>query len=519
MTRPTTHPRTGGYLVRIAIPADLRETAMRLYGVGREFRENLRTKDAAQAKRLAPDAIARLADKIARTRSAVAGELPTPSSREIAALAGEWYRRKVGAQHAGDPDLQDLHMDIAGPLLVAEGPPTADQLGATAWSADLLEKNGFATDPETIAHLALALVRAGQDWHALAVRRADGDWSSDPALAKIPALPSRAAKPQVSAPGCTFDAVLAGWAADRGLKVDARPIPRALYDRQRTLARLAIFLGHSDAAAVTQADAVRWKEDMQRRELHASTVRNDLSEMSAIWTWGLKNGKLSPAPNPFAGISPPKAKKKGREPRAFSDEEAALVLRAARNETGALRWLPWLACLTGTRINEICQADKADVLTVDGIPVIRIHDEGDDRNLKNEDSRRTIPIHPALIQEGFLRYVAGLPKGPLFPDVPPDATFGLRGVTGSKRVGRWVRSLGIDDIRISPSHSWRHWFIGACRRVSMHVEVRSALTGHSAKLDESAGYGDGMKTFLHVLSEAISKVSCPVIGPPASMPP
>ncbi len=109
----------------------------------------------------------------------------------------------------------------------------------------------------------------------------------------------------------------------------------------------------------------------------------------------------------------------------------------------------------------------------------------------------------------------------LFPDIRPDKTFGLRGVTASKRVGRWLRALGMTDPRISPSHSWRHWFIGACRRTVMHVEVRSALTGHSARLDESAGYGDGMKTLVQVLSEAIAKVRpplAPATGTPADSP-
>ena len=30
-----------------------------------------------------------------------------------------------------------------------------------------------------------------------------------------------------------------------------------------------------------------------------------------------------------------------------------------------------------------------------GVPVIRIHDEGDGRTVKNADSRRTVPLHPA----------------------------------------------------------------------------------------------------------------------------
>ena len=53
----------------------------------------------------------------------------------------------------------------------------------------------------------------------------------------------------------------------------------------------------------------------------------------------------------------------------------------------------------------------------------------------------------------------------------------------------------------------------------MHVEVRSALTGHSAKLDESAGYGDGMKTMMQVLADAIVRVPCPVSPSTSPYPP
>jgi hypothetical protein len=131
--------------------------------------------------------------------------------------------------------------------------------------------------------------------------------------------------------------------------------------------------------------------------------------------------------------------------------------------------------------------------------------------VKNEDSKRTVPLHPSLIAEGFLDYVRSLPKGsPLFPDVPPDAIFGQRGVIAGKRIAHWLRNTPkITDPRISPNHSARHWFITAARRAQLHPEVRSALTGHSARLDESAMYGDGMATLTHVLAEAIAKVKLP----------
>jgi hypothetical protein len=47
-------------------------------------------------------------------------------------------------------------------------------------------------------------------------------------------------------------------------------------------------------------------------------------------------------------------------------------------------------------------------------------------------------------------------------------------------------------------------------RVVMPVEVRSAITGHSAKMDESAGYGEGMGTFVQVVAAHLAKVECPL---------
>src|SRR4051812_20922756 len=110
MTRQTKHPRTGTYLVRLVIPSDLRETTKRLFGVQAEFQENLRTKDPSEAKRRAPDAIARLHAKLEQAR-AIGDKSPArPSARDIAALAGDWYRRRVGAN--GRRDEQDLHWDV-----------------------------------------------------------------------------------------------------------------------------------------------------------------------------------------------------------------------------------------------------------------------------------------------------------------------------------------------------------------------------------------------------------------------
>ena len=44
----------------------------------------------------------------------------------------------------------------------------------------------------------------------------------------------------------------------------------------------------------------------------------------------------------------------------------------------------------------------------------------------------------------------------------------------------------------------------------MPHEVRFALTGHSAKLDESAGYGEGVGSTMAVMASHLAKAKAPV---------
>ena len=102
MTRPTKHPRTNNYRVRIRIPAPFRILAKERFGQGAEFIESLGTKDAALAKERAPAALARLRARLASVEAAHRGEEPTLSERQVKELAGEWYRAEA-AKYSDDP--------------------------------------------------------------------------------------------------------------------------------------------------------------------------------------------------------------------------------------------------------------------------------------------------------------------------------------------------------------------------------------------------------------------------------
>lgn len=526
MTRPTLHPKTGVFRLRKVIPPALRDAAQRIYGQRREFIESLRTKDEAEARRRAPATLAEMERKLDVCRRNTAEPPRRLSHIECVAIAGAWRkdRLEANARNPGAPGAWEAERDrLLDDVATEPGEPATDYEPSPrdiAEAQTVAAGQGITADKASLHALAQALWLAKVQTAETMMRRASGDYGPDEYADRYPDIAVAAGQPPRPAeagPELAFDDLLEGWARDRGLDPHGRPIARAVYDRQRTLERLAEFLGHRNAARVSKSDAVRWKEAMHTRGLTIGTMRNDISEMSAVWKWGIRNGKLDF--NPFEGIAPPKEQGRKRKRRGFTETEAVAILTAARTLSGYMRWLPWVCCFTGARISEICQAAKSDVAVIDGVPVLRLTNEGDEdedpsavRSLKNAYSRRSIPLHPALIAEGFLDHVDRLPAGSaLFPDAAPDKVFGLRSTTAGRKVSQWLKKdLKITDKRISPNHSWRHFFISACRSVEMNPEVRSALTGHSAKIDESDDYGEEMKTFLRLLAANVAKLRSPI---------
>ena len=252
-----------------------------------------------------------------------------------------------------------------------------------------------------------------------------------------------------------------------------------------------------NAASLTEEDVIGWKDALVAAHLDGKTIENHLTILRTIYNYAGAN-KLVPTTIVEAVRSVKyKAKRKaGTRKLGYTDDDARAILLAARAEKDpVLRWAPWVAACQGCRIDEICGAMVADIERDGDVWVlhIRLDNRDDDAELKTENAERTLPLHPALIDEGFLDYVAGLPRtGALFGSIKPDM-FGRRGGNGSKRVARWVRDkVGITDLRKAPSHSWRHRFRTIVRnpRYGVSEDVADYVCGHGGKGGEGRHYGN-----------------------------
>jgi integrase len=157
----------------------------------------------------------------------------------------------------------------------------------------------------------------------------------------------------------------------------------------------------------------------------------------------------------------------------------------------------------GLRINEVAQLELSDFSEVDGIPVMSINDKGEGKRLKNDNSRRTVPVHPELVRLGLLEHVEEQRKRGakrLFPDFP-QGRYGC-GQAASKWFGHLRERLGLQH----NFHSLRHTFATKLREADVSKEDIADLLGHSRGEGETAGrYMKAASA--RRLREALSKLS------------
>jgi integrase len=174
--------------------------------------------------------------------------------------------------------------------------------------------------------------------------------------------------------------------------------------------------------------------------------------------------------------------KKSRQtsPLPYTDAEATRILLAARMETKpSLRWAHWIMAFTGMRAGEVLQLLGRDVRQEGDIWCFDINEADPTKSVKT-GQRRHVPIHEALIREGFVDYAQTIhPDAPMFPGKGLDR-FGNRGGRAWNVIGNWARTrAGITDPKKAPDHSWRHRVEDELRAQEVPEDVRDAITGHA----------------------------------------
>jgi integrase len=173
-------------------------------------------------------------------------------------------------------------------------------------------------------------------------------------------------------------------------------------------------------------------------------------------------------------------------------------------------WIPLIAVWSGMRLDEIGTLSTDEIKCEDGIHIFDLRRRPTEgyRRLKNKTSARPIPIHPVLIELGFLKYVEQQEEW-VFPNLPhrPNSDTSTT-AQFSKWFGLWRdrNCFGIDDKK-QDFHAFRHSFKDACRRHNASDKLNDELTGHSGSSDVRVSRGYAARTSLEALDKIMSQVS------------
>jgi site-specific recombinase XerD len=492
------------------------------------IKRSLKTKDSREARRRAPAVIAHIDSEIARLRRSL-----HLGSSDLDAVTGEYFNQRLKEiiRKAQKEQWDNLGFEMPPDLLLEDIEPSATaRLSTEDWTQErrrrandwglqaiqpILDKHGLALTPANADRLGQEVFRAELKAYLGAQAEVLGSRTWTP--------PTYANKSLESS-----HSLIELWEGYEKSRRNAGTAPRTLDGWRSNIKKASDFFSHQPSSSLKRKDIWAYAEALRSpdkgvspagKRLAAKTVNDGhIAALSALYKWAISLDLLEN--DPTKGVRVTASASDSTQIRGYTREEVTVLLQAAReprskrtsrDHANISRWVPWLCAFTGARISEVLWLRQSDVSKTEGITYIDIQidksEEG--RSVKTSESMRSVPLHPAILDEGFLEYLASLSKGEkyLFPG-PWTDQHGDRTKTPANRLRDWIHKQlpEADWSRLSPNHSFRHWLTSECRRASIDGDHQRIITGHKAS-DIHGRYGPADVLTLY---EEIIKIPSPL---------
>lgn len=341
--------------------------------------------------------------------------------------------------------------------------------------------------------LARALCKSELEALARVIERDEANFSgtpTDPLLQDVP-LPEPEI-PLVSLKGLFADYIAGRHSLGRGTGAEARWKP--------VFQNLVAHLGHDDARKITKRDIIAWREKLNLSLAPSTINKVHVTALRAVLNWAVAEDRLDA--NVAKDVRQEMPKRIQKREQGYTEAEAKAILLFSYRYVpkpfngGAIRehpemsvskkWIPLLLAYSGARVAELTQLRKKDVFLEGDIYVMRITPEA---GTVKTGMYRDVPIHPALIEAGFITFVNAARSGPLFVSQGGRGTVLKRAQTTGNRIAEWLKKEDLVPAGVSPNHGWRHRFKTVAQQEGQSDRVVDAICGHAPR---SAGdtYGD-----------------------------
>lgn len=257
--------------------------------------------------------------------------------------------------------------------------------------------------------------------------------------------------------------------------------------------------------------------------LSINTVNNRITRISAFLDWCIDSEFLDK--NRLANKKTKvrnKTKAKKWERIAFTSEDLTKLINSKWYKKELIHNLKYtpdkifvslLALYHGFRQNEICSLYCKDIIDINGTLCFLIREDEFDKSIKNGSSAREVPIHPKILEIGFMKFVEYQKKNQherLFPNLYFIEKKGY-GQAFSKKFNRIsVKQEFIELEYLLPDakqrkdfHSFRHTFTEQLKgRDDVPDGALDYINGHNNNSESQSRYGRHQKPrLLNILNK------------------
>ncbi len=255
----------------------------------------------------------------------------------------------------------------------------------------------------------------------------------------------------------------------------------------RSLKLFETLVGNIAVEQVDRAMGVQFKTHLLQLDTTPKTARDRLIWFKSLLNYAHRDLELTNR-NVWNGIDISFKTTKRRRP--WTDEELITLFsqplftekKLPKNKKAggwAAYWVPLIAVFSGARVSEICQLTADDIDTNTSHPTIKIRSRSEDQRLKTVNAERDIPIHPQLIELGFLKYVEQIKSAPaannLWPALPKRNE--RSGGYFSQWFGEYLKTIQLNGE--VDFHSFRHTVRTQLVLKGVSEIVIDRLLGHS----------------------------------------
>jgi integrase len=252
----------------------------------------------------------------------------------------------------------------------------------------------------------------------------------------------------------------------------------------------ASVVGKKPVHQLTHEDAVKYFEHtISRTDIALGTKKRNLTRIKTLLLFGKDQYKVPDITGPLQITAD--YKKTHKSYLRFDNDDLKALFDSETYKAGSFKkasqyWLPLIGLYSGARIDEPASLLVTEIRQMEGVWCYFMSSDDANQGGKNDYAPRWVPIHPKLLEAGFLDYwkaVKAEGHSRLFPEMGNAERDGC-GKRATADFTEYRRGVGVGALTERSNktyHSFRSTLISEMKERGIDGDLRRSLVGHASE--------------------------------------